>query len=362
MKPQTTQLRDKTAILAIGDKSDFDSFQKLQFNKRDFRRCGFIYHSTDYERVMNGVLPSIGPERIVIFLFFPFTYWNDHIEHKNYRGVYGNRTFHRKFVRFWKAVEDKIRRQYAHKRIFFINRPHLCAAYRDKLNVINTLREEKIPQPTVYDYTYHDIRRNLTNGQRYYLKPRFGSMGKGITFLSRKIWKTNFIYQKNRIVSLKSDYGWRFEDITGNDNFLKALLGKDIIVERGMNHFRFNGDIVDLRVYVFLNEVIFIYPRRNRADRVTTNISQGGRGAPRLVRKLPRDLLEKTRREARRTTTSLDIGFVGMDIIPDPVTRTAYVIDVNLFAGFPRRQTFNMARHLAESLRREIKSGRLRFT
>jgi hypothetical protein len=45
-------------------------------------------------------------------------------------------------------------------------------------------------------------------------------MGKGITYLSPLNWQTNFIFKDNRIISRRSDYGWRFRDITGNNAFL----------------------------------------------------------------------------------------------------------------------------------------------
>ena len=41
----------------------------------------------------------------------------------------------------------------------------------------------------------------------------------------------------------------------------------------------------------------------------------------------------------------------GMDIIIDRNLRNIYVIDVNLFPGFPKRKTFNLGRETVKRLK-----------
>jgi glutathione synthase/RimK-type ligase-like ATP-grasp enzyme len=51
-----------------------------------------------------------------------------------------------------------------------------------------------------------DVLRLLDDGYKLFIKVRFGSMGKGITYLEKGRWMTNFRFRKGKIVSKKSDY------------------------------------------------------------------------------------------------------------------------------------------------------------
>lgn len=194
-----------------------------------------------------------------------------------------------------------------------------------------------------------------------FLKPRYGSMGKGITFLSRAKWETNFTFDKNKIISQRSDHGWIFNDITGNDKFLKKLLKEDILVQEAIAPPVLNGNIVDLRIYTFFNKVIYVYPRKNARNKITTNISQGGQGDPKLLKLLPKDFIKKAKREAVRVSSALNIGLAGIDIIPDRNYKNVHVIDVNVFSGFPKKKMFNIARRLARELDRLNSREKLYF-
>ena len=91
--------RDIT-IMAVGERRDFDSYKKFNRAKRHFKAEGFHYASVTYKRLLQGKLPEIATEKVIVFFFFPFAHWNQHIEHKNYKGLYGNTIFYRKFLRF----------------------------------------------------------------------------------------------------------------------------------------------------------------------------------------------------------------------------------------------------------------------
>ena len=340
-------------ILVIGDNSDYDSYKKADHEKRTFGRNGFEYASTNYTQLLKGNVPPILTPKLILFFFFPFTHWNKHIEHKNYKGIYGNQIFYRKFVRFWKIVDHKIAKVFRDKEIFFVNHPHICGAYRDKMAVIKKLQEFRISQPRIYQASnIQGVQKNLTRGRNLFLKVRYGSMGKGITYLSPYNWQTNFIFRDNKIISRKSDHGWKFRSITGNHRFLRTLLKKDIIVQEGVNPLILNGHMVDLRIYTFMNKVLYVYPRKNSLSKITTNISQGGRGDPKVLQQLPKHLVAMAKKEAIRISKKLKIGMAGIDIIPDRNLEKVSVIDVNVFAGFPKRKTFNLARYMAEELRR----------
>lgn len=349
-------------ILTIGDKIDWETYQMIDSAKALFKDQGFCYVTGNYENFLNGKSPPIKTEKIIIFLCFPYVYWDSNIEHKTYRGVYGNRTFHKKFVGFWDVFARRIQKTYSGKQILFINDPRMSAAYRDKLIVNKLLAKSNILTPKLYSRSgVKGIQNILARGTNLYLKPQFGTMGKGITFISPHNWQTNFIFNNNRIISLKSDHGWKFSDVTENHDFLKQLLKKDIIIQEGIGPHIVKGHLVDFRIYTFFNKVMYIYPRKNTEDHVTTNISQGGCGDRRLLKVLPKSLVDRIKTTASKVSEVLDIKLAGIDIVFDKRRKEAFVIDVNCFSGFPRKKTFDLARHFPKELGRLNRAGKLNF-
>ncbi|MFH1645641.1 MAG: YheC/YheD family protein, partial [Candidatus Omnitrophota bacterium] len=266
-------------IVAIGDKPDYDSFLKFDKEKEVFIKKGFEYISLSYKRFSDGCVPKIKTDKVFVFLFFPFIHWNKFIEHRNYRGVYGNMTFHRKFTRFWEKIERRAKKVFNGKEVFFVNKPLICGMYRDKSRVHKEFLSSGVREPQRYNISsVESVEKILDKGQDLFIKPRFGSMGKGITFLSKLDWRTNFMFKNNKIVSRKSDSNWEFRNITGNKKFLSQLLKKDILIEDAINSLSVKGMKVDLRIYTFFKKVVYVYPRRNTFENTITNISQGGVG------------------------------------------------------------------------------------
>jgi len=349
-------------ILALGDKCDFDAYQKFNRVKNLFINYGFDYVTTNYKKFISGKNLKIKTDKIIIFFFFPFYYWNKYVEHRRYKGIYGNISFYDKFLRFWNLVEKRFKKYPSNKKLLFINNPRLCAAYRDKLSVFKKIAKFRISQVRRYKkMSIKEIQNKLASSYKFFLKPRCGSMGKGITFLSKDNWQTNFVLKGKKIISQRSDYGWKFTDVTGNFTFLKMLLKKDILIEEAVENLILNGNKVDFRVYTFFKKSIYVYPRKNKIDKVTTNISQGGQGDPRLLRLLPKGLLTKAVKAAENTAKALNIILAGIDIIPNRNCKDVYVIDVNLFTGFPKSRTFDLAKKLASRLSQLDDKGELHF-
>jgi hypothetical protein len=224
----------------------------------------------------------------------------------------------------------------------------VSSKYRDKLLVKEIISNSDVPTPGLLEYrTVEQIYQCLNNSESLFIKPRFGSMGKGMTFLSKACWQTNFTFRNNRILSRKSDYGWRFKDITGNEAFLKQLLKHDVYIEQAVDSLIIDNNKVDLRIYVFFNKVIYIYPRTNDCDKITTNISQGGKGhSLRYLKKIPRHLISSAKNAALNTAQALGLNFACIDVIFDKNLKDVYVIDVNVFPGFPKRKIFDLAKQL----------------
>ncbi|MFH1655024.1 MAG: YheC/YheD family protein [Candidatus Omnitrophota bacterium] len=349
--------QNNITVLTLGNKYDFDSFRKLHKSRRLFKKKGFNYATSTYDNLLKNKLPEIKTKKVIIFPFFPFSHWNRHIEHRNYQGIYGASSFYEKFLRFFKKVDHVVKRNLKGKDLSFINSPILSSELRDKVLVKRKLRTAKVPTPQLFKISKIDaLYRYTKSGNEFMIKPRYGSMGKGITFLNNDRCQTNFSFRNKKILSRKSDYGWNFRTIKDRHGFLKELLKNDVYIEEAVKSRLIDGKKFDLRVYVFSGEVIYIYARTNEADSVTTNISQGGKGMNQaFLKKLPPDLIRKIKQTAIKTAKVLGTNFAGVDIIVDKNFKNIYVLDVNFFPGFPKKKTFDLTARLVKLLKAHLK-------
>ncbi len=350
-------------VLSVGDSLDFDSYRKLNKEKRFIEKQGFCYATMSYEDLLKRRLPDISTEKVIIFFFFPFEYWNKNIEKRGYRGIYGNYTFYGKFRHFCAAILEIISKAMPGKQVLLIDDPGLSSLYRDKVLVVKTLSGAGTPVPATRKVRrIREINRMLEKGHRFYIKPCCGSMGKGITYLQLGDWQTNFEIRNDKIISRRSDYGWHFHNVTGNTTFLRDLFRrKSVFMEEAVDTLKIGGDKVDFRVYTFFDKALYVYPRRNNIDAVTTNISQGGRGDIRLLKVMPDKAMSRIKKAAVKAARALDLNFAGVDVIIDNKLKDIYVVDVNMFPGFPKRRTFNLARSTVTELKKLDKKGLLRY-
>lgn len=342
-------------LLAIGDKKDFDTFRKFSKQRRFFSKSRIAFRSASYFSILKDEFPKINTKDIIILLFFPFDYWDKYIEPKKYKGVYGNRKFYTKFVNFWKIIEKKIDDLYKDKKIIYINHPKNLAKDRDKALTKRIISKSGILVPKEFTTRkINDILKLLGTGYKLFLKVRYGSMGKGITYLEKGRWMTNFRFRKGKIVSKKSDYGWSFIDITNNKNFLKEILKKDIIIEEAINPLLVKGRKFDLRMYTFKDKVLYVYGRTNDAQAVTTNISQGAKGEKTsFINTLPKKQLENAKKGAVKAIKALGLNLGGVDMMLCADHKNAMFIEINAFPGFPRTRRFNLSRFLIKEIIKE---------
>lgn len=349
-------------IFAIGDRIDYDSYRKFCKERRFILKNGFRFKNTSYKNILTGKFPHIKSSRIIVILFFPHIYWNTHIEYEGYKGIYGNRTFYKKFSLFWREVTKILNSRLQRKSLFFINKPVVNVLCRDKKRTMSKLSNSNILTPKMYRIkSLKMLKTVLRRDCDIFIKPRYGSMGKGITYLSLTEWKTNFIFKNGKILNRLSDHGWNFIDITGEDRFLSSIIKKDMLIEKAIESIVLKKWKVDLRVYVFLNKCIYIYPRRNDIDRVITNISQGGCGDLSVLARIPQYVIAKVRKIAERVSRLLNLNFAGIDIMIHKNLKDIYVVDVNAFPGFPKRKTFNISRHMVKMLDEFIKDNKITF-
>jgi len=307
-----------TTVLVLGDESDWESYKRFCKSVQKHLSKKLNWVTTTYDLLEKDKLPVIKTSTLVIYLFFPFTYWDKHVEKEGYNGIYGNIEFYNKFRVFWSEIHRTLRKVYLGKKIFFINHPLKIAIDRDKELTKTILSENGINIPISY-YTrkYKDILRLVDReNKKLFLKVRYGSMGKGITYMEKGNWKTNFRFESGKILSPRSDYGWTFIDITDNVEFLKEILTKDLVIEEAVDSYELDDFIFDLRLYVFFDEVLYILPRTNEKGAITANISQGGQGrSTRFLKKFPKNIINKAIKEGIRTIEATDVNFAGVDVM-----------------------------------------------
>ncbi len=192
----------------------------------------------NYRDVFADNLPKIKSSHVIIALFFPFQYWNKNIEvyNKDSR-VYGDTSFGRDFGKFFQKLEKVIIKKYYDKKVEYVNPPKVSVLDRDKEECKNFFKKHSLPIPKSYDIkSLKDVQKLLDRGISLYIKPRFGSMGKGISYLSNDLLMTNFLFQKGKVISHPYDYNWRFHEITkqaDKNKFLKIMIQKGFIFEIG---------------------------------------------------------------------------------------------------------------------------------
>jgi len=343
--------KNRKTILAIGDKKDWDSYEKFIEQKDSLSNNLIGIEGASYEDVLEGRLPEIKSKSIVLLPFFPFDYWDRNIETKTHNEVYGNKGFYTRFRNFWQLFQSKIELAYGGNNIRYINPPKAICLERDKEETKGILAVKGIPVPKSFSARDADeILGMLEAGTRIYIKVRYGSMGKGISYFEKDKWMTNFDFENGRIVSRGSDYGWKFREVTRQREFLEELLKTDVVVEEAIESMRIDGRRFDIRFYVCLGEILRIYPRSNGADAVTTNISQGAKGESQdFIGKIPPDALEGAKVYAVESAHAIGLGLSGVDIILDS-EGNPFVLEANSFPGFPRRKDFNLSRSILERI------------
>ena len=339
-------------LLLIGDTKDYESYKKVMREKSLIEKKGFIFKKCSYTSLLNNSLPKINTKDIIIYLFFPFSYWDKYIETKDYKGIYGNKTFFTKFKVFWKKTESIIKKAYKNHNLIYINHPKHAATDRDKELTKNLLKKAKLPVAKSYKTTNPKVILNLLKkGKKLYIKVRFGAMGKGITYLENDYWTTNFTYKKNKIISKHSDKGWDFKDITNNIQFLKQLLKKDIIIEEAIEPLLIKNKKFDLRIYVLYNKIVYVYPRSTKQESIVTNITQGAKREKQyFLKKMPKSFLNKSLKYAIKSTKALNLNFAGVDILPDSKGKPI-ILELNSFPGFPSSK-FEVDRKIINELKR----------
>jgi len=138
--------------------------------------------------------------------------------------------------------------------------------------------------------------------------------------------------------------------ITDNVEFLKELLTKDIVIEEAIDAYKLDNIIFDLRLYMFYDDVLYIFPRTNKKSAITANISQGGKGrSTQFLKRFPKNVIDRAVKRGIRTIKGMDVNFAGVDVMISKDLRV-YVIELNTFPGFPKVSRFNLSKRIIQRI------------
>ncbi|MEA3560693.1 MAG: hypothetical protein U9R31_02870, partial [Candidatus Omnitrophota bacterium] len=183
-----------------------------------------------------------------------------------------------------------------------------------------------------------------------YLKPRFGSMGKGITHVSKQGILTNFLFRKNQITSRPYDYNWKFSRVNNEKQFLNKLLLKNVICEEAIEPTVHKERRFDFRVYIIYGKVTYFYAKSMKKDSIVTNWSQGGRIEKKndFYKCIPENKILLMLSLARKTARVLGLSYAGIDILFSKGFKKIYVLEAHSFPAYEKG--FDLMRFLSKMI------------
>ncbi|NQT95837.1 MAG: hypothetical protein HQ572_05245 [Candidatus Omnitrophica bacterium] len=317
------------------------------------RNIGVLFIT--YDDLAAKRLPNVSTKRLDVMLFFPYNHWNEEIErYDRDERIYGDLNFGEDFKKFFLMVNSTIKRKYRYHDLRFINPPTSCIIDRDKEKTYQALKRAGIRSPIIYRVkSASDVKGLIGKGISLYAKPRFGAMGKGITYINQRGCYTNFIFRKNRIHNRLHDYNWKAVKISqkNQSQFLKTLIDKGFIFQEAIYTPVVRGRKFDMRIYCIYNRVPYMYAKSTQAKNFITNWSQGGR----IEKKksfLKRAIGDKAIREAillaKKSARALKLNYAGVDVIFDRKRRELYVLEIQSFPGYERG--FKLMKFLADNI------------
>ena len=240
-----------------------------------------------------------------------------------------------------------------------MNSPEASVLDRDTEECKKFFKRHKIPIAKSYDVkSLKDIEQVLERDISLYIKPRFGSMGKGISYLSNGLLITNFLFQKGKVISHPFDCNWRFHEImkeADRNTFLKVMIAHGFIFEEAIDPPVHKGRRSDFRVYCIYGKVPYYYVRSTPAVSLVTNWSQGGKIEQKreFTKYIPEAKLRKVRSLACKVARNLQMNFAGVDIIFSKDYKKIYVLEAHSFPGYEKG--FDLMDSLAKKILKKIK-------
>lgn len=323
---------------------------KERINKRDIGVWVITYNDV----IMNR-LPNVRTKKLDVMLFFPYNHWNAEIEkYGRDSRIYGDIAFGNDYKRYFYKIDKAIKRRYRDKNLYFINSPSSCIIDRDKKATHDLLDAAGIKTPPIYDIKgVSQIDSLIKDGKSIYIKPRFGAMGKGITYINKKGCYTNFLYRKGKIINRLYDYNWpavKISDKRKND-FFKILIRRGFIFQEAVKTPVVSGRKFDMRIYVMNGKIPYFYAKSAPCRSFITNWSQGGRiekNMSFLRKAIGKSGIEKAKKVAKAAARAIKLNYAGVDVIVDKNTLDMYVLEIQSFPGHERG--FDLMKFLADTI------------
>lgn len=352
------------SLLILGEHKDPSLNPNIKRLQRYSTEIGIPIKVRNYKELFSNSI-KIDTENLAVMFFFPFSFWNKNCETPEDTGIYGTSSkSYEKFSQFWGEIKENLEKKFSGINLKYIIDPNFAALDRDKIATHDLLEKKgvsttkKLPKDLVNLI-------ELSKVQGIFIKPRYGALGKGITYLSPLGWFTNYKIGKNNALqnyhSVKTrgrggdplETEWVFQDITGNKELLKNIINLEMIIEEEVIPPQLEKEKkFDLRVYTVFGNAPYGFMRENNINNIITNFSQGGTIIDDIGKKLPKNALELAKEESLKAAKALNSRFLGVDLIFDKNLETPRVLEVQTFTGFPKIRKFNLTRYLAERIKK----------
>lgn len=267
-----------------------------------------------------------------VFMTFPYSLWDRTIEIGDC--LYGTALFGLRI----KDLSDQFVEQ-TNKRFpsaIFVNPPNGILIDRDKIKAKNVVQNAGFQVTRDLPKDFRTLNEHIQEGGYVYIKPRYGSMGKGITYLSKDRWTTNFRLNDGVLKNHSDDLSWEEIDITDQSDLIKRILDEDFIVEAGVINPKVNGAKLDLRVRTLFSDVLedLSYGRRTTNSSITS-ASQGGQRIPldQIGQYIPERVIPESIKLALGVAKALGLNYAGCDVLFQGDEFTPIFLEVN---SFPR--------------------------
>ncbi len=323
----------KNTLLIIGDsntdkKNETSSYDKL-INHPDLHKLNI--KAVNYTTLLDESLPYV-KGKLYIMLLFPYNYWAQHIEIEAEGTLYGDLRYGEAFNNLFDRVDRIIVGHYG-RRFKYVNPPGSIKIDRDKKWTKDLLATNGIPVPYTFECDFESANKLFDNGNGYFIKPRFGSMGKGITYVSNGRILTNYKNDGDG-PRFGYDYGWSFKKLRKSDDLLKQILFSKPVIEREIKSPRIKNRKFDMRVYVLYNTAPYVYARSAPTRKPITNWSQGGRIEKKsFLKHIPKSKMSEIKKMSKKVAKILKLNFCGVDIIFDQ-DWNPYVLEAQSFPSY----------------------------
>ncbi|MBW2968401.1 hypothetical protein KY362_08025 [Candidatus Woesearchaeota archaeon] len=284
-----------------------------------------------------GIIATGAP----VMLTFPYVLWDRLVE--TGKGLYGTAEFGCRIRNLAENItgvlEDRL------PRATYVNHPMTMLLERDKKRAKQIVQEAGLQVTEDLPKDARAVLDSVRNGRPVYIKVRYGSMGKGISYFGfdrdgRDRWTTNFMYDGGVIKNHPGDHDWTEIDITGDTGFLEQILREDVIVEKAVLNPKVDGTKFDMRAVLMYGDL----DPDNSCGRMVrgrsiTNVSQGateltlddfGQYVPPEQIGLAADLI-------RKAAEALGLRYAGGDVLFEGEQYAPVFLEINSFPGPPTR-------------------------